>query len=263
MQTKATEIYDNIVLRLRQEFLDEAMERADNIEMTCSNTHFGKIGHADALIIIRRQAHNLKGMGSSFQFPIIALIAHRLEDYIADIREITARHAKDIEGFVDVLRELLGKGIEGLTPNEEEQQAILRRLPAKWAYEVEGVAQSNREFLLATPSKVAARLVERQLQGYGHRVVAASSAMEAFELGIRMKPDMVITSAIMEDITGVDLARAFHVMKATSHIPFVLLTSFPKNHDALKDLPETSSVVRIGSSFSDDLQAAMTKASVS
>lgn len=254
----STDTYDTIVARLRQEFLDEALERVQTIEKSVADVHFGKLSHADAIITIRRQAHNLKGMGSSFQFPIIALIAHRLEDYISDFSEIDRRHANDIEKYVDALRNLLEQGLSALTPVEEERSRILRSLPVRWTDDVLNVPQHDVEVLLITPSRVGSRLVERELRACGFRVIASNNAMEGLELGVRMKPDLIVASAVMEDISGIDMARAFHAMRATTSIPFALLTSFDRDNPALSELPSQTAIVRIGSYFSDDLAEVIT-----
>ena len=44
---------------------------------------------------------------------------------------------------------------------------------------------------------------------------------------------MVIASAVMDGIGGVDLALAFSAMSATRDIPFVLLTGFQRSHPEL------------------------------
>ena len=54
---------------------------------------------------------------------------------------------------------------------------------------------------------------------------------------------MVIASAVMDKISGIDLARALKSMTATRHIPFALLTSFDAKHPELRQLPDDVALV--------------------
>ncbi len=55
---------------------------------------------------------------------------------------------------------------------------------------------------------------------------------------------MIIASAMMEAVSGINLARAFSTMGSTSKIPFVLLTSFGRGHAELRGLPEDFRILR-------------------
>jgi len=94
--------------------------------------------------------------------------------------------------------------------------------------------------------------VDRELRACGYRVVAARTPFEAFELAFRMKPDMLMTSAVMDGIGGVDLVRAFAAMSATTNMPAVLLTSLDSGHSDLRDLPQDIPVVRLWRYFPED-----------
>ena len=82
MVSAAQNFHDPVIAQLRQEFLIDAAERIDVIHETLEST---KDSGECALLAIRREAHKLKGMGGSFDFPVISLIARRLEDYMANL----------------------------------------------------------------------------------------------------------------------------------------------------------------------------------
>jgi CheY-like chemotaxis protein len=106
---------------------------------------------------------------------------------------------------------------------------------------------------------VPLRLVERELVACGYRVVTSVSPLEAFELCVRMKPDMVITAMVMSDLSGIELARAFGAMETTAKIPVGLLTSLAPGHSSLKNLPGNTAIIRAGEHFQDDLAATITR----
>lgn len=251
--------FDSIVARLRQEFLEEAQDRLVEIEEAIGEEHAGQISGEEAIITIRRQAHNLKGMGASFQFPIVSMIAHRLEDYVSHIKDLADRHFTDIGQFVDAMRGVLEGNGAGLSASQAEHARILRSLPAKWTHEVIAGAKTDIEFLCVHTSKVPLRLVERELVNCGYRVVTSTSPIEAFELGVRTKPDMIISAMVMNDLSGLDLARALGAMEVTKDIPFCLLTSLAPDSHQLQNLPGNTAIIRAGEFFQDDLAAAITR----
>ncbi len=76
MPTAATSIVD----QLRDEFLADARDRLvqmqEAIELAFATGNAG----GDTLVALRRQGHNLKGMGGGFGFPSISVVAHLMED---------------------------------------------------------------------------------------------------------------------------------------------------------------------------------------
>ncbi len=73
-------IDDRIVAQLREAFLADARERIDLLQESLREA---AATAEKVLLTIRREAHSLKGTGASLGFPVVTLIAHRLEDYIA------------------------------------------------------------------------------------------------------------------------------------------------------------------------------------
>ncbi|MHA1113973.1 MAG: Hpt domain-containing protein, partial [Alphaproteobacteria bacterium] len=123
---------DEIILRLRQEFLDDSQDRTESLDRALAELRAGTGSEEDAVTCLRREAHNLKGTGAAFGFPIVTLIAHRLEDYLADAAGLGARQIEDTQKFVDALQTALESGA---SPGQAECDLLLRSLPAKWSPE--------------------------------------------------------------------------------------------------------------------------------
>ncbi|MHA1114207.1 MAG: hypothetical protein ACTSRY_06845, partial [Alphaproteobacteria bacterium] len=140
---------------------------------------------------------------------------------------------------------------------QAECDLLLRSLPAKWSPEAPEAVFADFEVLLITPSKVIGAVIERILQKRRFRVVASHSATNAFFLGMASRPNLVIVSAVMNPVNGVDIARAFAAMSATREIPFALLTSYAPDHPSLVALPRTVAILRAGPKFETDLDAAL------
>ena len=113
---------------------------------------------------------------------------------------------------------------------------------------------NNVEVLLSTPSKVAGKIVRTELQNCGFRVVRTDSAIDVFNIVVRSKPDAVVLSATMNEVNGIDLARAFDSMSFTTTMPIGILTSFALDHPMLQGIPESVTIIRTGAAhFADDM----------
>lgn len=240
MPTPNQDLVDEIILKLRQEFLSEATETLADICLVIEQVKNSGADADAALHKIRRDAHNLKGMGGSFGFPSITVIAHRLEDYLAGLDHLAERQFDDVLTFLYTMQDITDRGVD---PGDDEVARRVRSLPAKGAAKENYQATSNFEILLVAASSVVGRAVEGKLSSRGFRVVTVASPMEAFETVVRTRPDMVIASAMMEGIGGVDLSRALKAMSVTRDIPFVLLTSFGRAHSELRELSPTVGLI--------------------
>lgn len=239
---------DALFRQLQTEFLDTTDDCLDQIEKAIDGV-LRKGGNAkDALKEIRRQAHSIKGMSASLGYPLASMIAHRMEDYLSEETEVTSALSRVISGFTDPIREIAKAGDE---PTAEKATEIVRALPARRAPPDISVTTVDIEVLLGVPSNVTAKIVRDILQNCGFRVVRASTMADCFTLGVRARPDALIFALTLDELSGADLARAFHAMPSTAHMPVAILTSFDMDHAAFKNLPDGISVVRIGKEHFD------------
>ena len=93
----STEDRDQILAKLRGELLTDALERLEDIAEELVKSSSPGNDSEETLLAVRRQFHSLKGMGGSFGFPTITLVAHRLEDYLARAHVINSKIVIDIE----------------------------------------------------------------------------------------------------------------------------------------------------------------------
>ncbi len=248
------EAHDLILAELCDEFLADAGERLEDIS---EQIEIGLNADCDAqavLLAIRRQCHNLKGMGGSFGFPTITLISHRLEDYLARARVIDKAIANDIDCYCRHLTDIVSAGKD---PGPDSAARIVRDLPAITGFQIEDIDPKSTEVLLVTPSKTIGAIVARELNECGYAVTRVSNALEALQFAATTKPDLLITAAVMEIIDGISLARALAVIKPTANIPVGLLTSLDSGSRELDSLPDSVAVIRHGEYLSDDLAKAL------
>jgi len=173
---------------------------------------------------------------------------------LVDLETLNKRQLDDILKFLDRMQEISDSGVN---PGDEEVSKIVRTLPAKGAAKENFQEASNHEILLVAGSRIVRRAVEGELSKRGFRVVTVDSPIDVFETVIRTRPDMVIASAVMDKISGIDLARALKSMDATRHIRFALLTSFDATHPELRDLPDDVALVHHDRDINAELDAAV------
>jgi CheY-like chemotaxis protein len=235
--------------RLRDDFRDDAKARIGAMAYLIDAAD-ERDGAADTIALLRRQTRELKALASVSGYPMVSMIAHRLEDYLADLREINARARRDMGRFVSLLQSAVGRGIN---PEESEMGQLVRSLPMRRnGADTDDSPSSSAEILLVTTSNVVRMLVERELKGRGYRVVVARSPFEAFELAYRMKPDLLLVSNTMNGPGGPDLVRAFAAMSATRTMAAAVLTSMDGGNVSLRDLAPRVPTVRLGRYFTED-----------
>jgi len=76
---------------------------------------------------------------------------------------------------------------------------------------------------------------------------------EAFDLAAVIRPDLVITSAVLGAISGTDVIRAFDAMSITANTRLAVVTSFDRDHSELRNLSPDIAIVRLGATLEADL----------
>ena len=243
-------ISNAIMMQLCEEFLAHSQSRVEILDACIASMSAPDNADAGSLSEFLREVHNLKGAGGSFGFPAISLIAHRLEDYLLRAGAPTTKQLGDLQVFVDRLSDIIETGVN---PDDDATNSILRTLPVHSVFDPSEVVQRDVEVLLVIPSRAIGHLVSRELQACGYRVNTAQTPGMAFDIAIKTRPDMIITSAVLDPVSGIDLVRVFAAMALTEDIPIAVLTSFARNHQDFQRLPEGAAIIRLDDHLKDDL----------
>jgi CheY-like chemotaxis protein len=90
--------------------------------------------------------------------------------------------------------------------------------------------------LLAEDDKALRRYLEVVLQRAGYRVESAADGLEAMKVLLNKHIDLVITDAVMPNLSGNELCRFIRGTKRLADLPIVLLSALdPKNAGAETD----------------------------
>lgn len=244
---------DDIVARLRDDFLADARDRLETVDELLDALR-GSPGEEDeSALDIRREVHNLKGMGLAFGFPSISLISNLLEDYMASADPPLARHVAQTRLLHDTLADIVDQGTD---PGDTATADIIRRMPVHSSPDAKPKAPVDINVLLVIPSRSISQFISRSFAARGFRTSAVRTATEAFDLAAVMRPDIVITSAVLGAINSTDLVRALTVMSITASTRFAVVTSFDRDHPELRNLSTGVPILRLGDTLEADLDHA-------
>lgn len=231
------------------EVIDEARELVSNLELRVQQVKNGVLNPKEAAKQLSQESANLRMKARAVNLVGFGPLTHRLDAYLSEIDAVEARHANDLIAFADRISALL----DGEKVAVDDVAAVLRQLPQQNTFNVEDVTVMDRDVTLVLPQRSAAKVVGRELAACGYRVSTVLNPIEALELILETKPDLVITAQVMPRMSGVDLACALAAMPATRTIPVALLTSLDPDHPDLRALPMNVGLIRRGKQFGDDL----------
>jgi CheY-like chemotaxis protein len=245
--------------QVEAEFIEEVRDILNGIEVLIGNVRSHASPGGEGLARIRREMVNVAVRGATVDQPLITIIAHRLSEYLGDVVELDSHRLDDIQVFIDQIRRALDGGTEAASVADGAK--LVRALPARHVgnFNPADITATNVEIMMVIPDKAMSRIVERELHACGYRVTNVRSPFQAIETIIRTKPDMVIVSAVLNELSGVDVAAALTAMPSTRDLPVAILTSYSWGHPSLADLPTRVPVIRKGANFGDDLAEALSR----
>ncbi len=239
-------------LQVESEFLEEARDILNTLEILRENlrTHFND----EEMMKLRKNVQLLGAQAHAADFSIVSILAHRLDDYLDRIKTMQDPHASDVRMFLDKIESALDGTLQ-LGNKASAGAELVRELPAasKFDHEFGDLEKKNIEILVIIPDKATSHIVEREMAECGYRVSFAKTSFKGFELAVRTRPDMVLASGQIDELSGIDLAIAFASMPAAQNIPFALLTSNDWGHPSIRNLPHSAGLVRKGKNFGDDI----------
>lgn len=231
------------------EALDEARDVVAGLELRLQQVLSGDISKEEVKKVLTQDASSLSLKVKAVNLTGLSAICRRLEDYLWHMDSIEKKNIVDLQHFSDRITRVLDGSEEAISDVSKE----IRTLPHHTTFEVDEVTVTPKEVTVVLPQKVAARVVERELTECGYRVSTVLDSLEAFEIILDTKPDLVITSAVLPRLSGVDLLCALKAMPTTRDVSVALLTSLPLNHPDLRALPMNVGIIRRGDNFGSDL----------
>ncbi|HVM86362.1 MAG TPA: hypothetical protein VMW18_20875 [Candidatus Binatia bacterium] len=241
----------DMVAGLLAEFVGESQERvADLIK---------RIPKGEGLPELRRFIFDMAGQARNFGLSMLETVADQAQNYLTAIDKLDDEANDDLGKYLDVIQDLLQDLLGDGHHAEGDIRKMVRELPTRRINVDLDAPQEIRdvEVVLVMAPGTQQTFVERELRACGYRATAIPDTLKALAYAIRAKPDMMIVSAVMPNLSGIDLALAVSAIPATRNIPLAIITSLDAGDPQLKVLPKNVALIRKTSAFGDDLTKAL------
>lgn len=252
-----TKSKEQFLVELKQIFIESSEDRLQSSYAHLENIANNVGDYEENLMVVRRDIHSLKGMGNASGFPGITTISHRAEEYLLQTDKVTVKEISELYKYFDAIQILLESDEQ---PNADQIAEIVRKLPYNEANithkdgKEKNVTKRKTEALSVMPKSVHQRLISNELSNIGFRVSNITSSTEAIDLAIHTKPDCIITSAVIDAISGFELTKILRTIKNTKQIPVILVTSYDQKALKAENLPEDIRIAKKGEHFSKELE---------
>jgi CheY-like chemotaxis protein len=235
-----------MVAGLLAEFVGESQERCADL--------IRRIPKGDGLPELRRFVFDLAGQARNFGLTMLETVADQAQNYLTATTTLDDRAIDDLGQYLDLVQDLLN----GKQADEGDIRQLVRGLPVRRGVEIDEAPEvRDIEVVLVMSPGTQQTFVERELRACGYRATAIPDTLKALAYATRAKPDMMIVSAVMPQLSGIDLALALAAIPTTRNIPLAVITSLNADDPQLKVLPPSVALIRKTSAFGDDLTKAL------
>ena len=225
---------ENYQAQVDSDFEEEVRDELHTFDLHVGNMRVDGADKDGILESFNAGLDRLMNLRNSVDKPLFDLLLRRMENYVGDLSDPTDDQLSDIDAFLDVMH--------GVLDGEINEAEFFHSLPVRRPADLEDFRALDLEIIVVDASKTGARIVQRELVNCGYRVSLANRSFDALELAIRTRPDMIVSSGVLDEMSGVDLGAARAVVQPTETIPFALLTS--SKDASLKRLPANAVVIK-------------------
>ena len=251
----SNEDIQKVIESMKGEFIADCLEHLDGSDTSLDNIIEGRGSFDSHLVDLNRRVHSIKGTAATFGFSSIATIAHKLEDFIEASPSIYDC-LSSIQAFLDIMREVAESGVN---PINGEYHNILKNLPRAHS-KVEAVNPvRNVDILLVMHRDVQRKIIGQELSSCGFGTSFVESGADAISSIIKHAPNIVVSSVLLDDMSGMDLACALEGIKATRGIHFILLSSSNNISIEAAELPANAKAIHKDLGYAEQLTEQLIK----
>ena len=113
--------------------------------------------------------------------------------------------------------------------------------------------------MLLMPKGIQRKIVGKELSQFGFNIIIAETGLDAIDKAMKLKPGVIMSTLVTNDLSGVELANIFNSIQVTRNTPYLLVTSDELDNIDSEYLPDTVEILYKGKNFSRDLLAFLNK----
>lgn len=234
---------------LLQQFQEECEDRLSDINMLLENIINDEGDYEAQIKDIARSMHTLKGIGQPAGYPGMSLIMHRMEDYFKQLtlQKLTADNIRPLYKFIDKVNAL--RALEK-QPEGEDLKRILNDLPSHFS-EDDVVKTHNIDAIVIMPQSIQSKIIDAELKSCGFTTTRYDNSFEAIQMSALATPDLIVVSAIVDSLSGIEICNIYRAINATKEVPIILVTSYSEHERSGLKLPEKTMIAEKGGNFAD------------
>ncbi|SCA54849.1 hypothetical protein MTBPR1_10096 [Candidatus Terasakiella magnetica] len=217
-----------ILAQMNEKFIETAHEKLTRLNeileliAAMNDTDFQMDSQMDSAVYeeFHREIHSLKGMGGTFQMPLVTQLCHRFEDYLENSTHLSSEQVDDAYKYVDRLSDLI--------ESDEAQDTSkvdywLGNLPQKDTSKPDSVKDSSAQVLIIGNNVELIAEIAPSFEENGFSVLSTISAFKGYKTAIQKKPEIIVVSQELEEMDGAELVRSLDSMRQMSKVKIALI----------------------------------------
>ncbi len=219
-----------ILAQMSEKFIETAHEKIARLNEIL--ILLGRPGENEKSLLeeFHREVHSLKGMGGTFQMPLVSKLCHKFEDFLSGESAASDSLIEDCYAYLDRLNDLIESGQAG---DLEKTQTWLSNLPQKGTVAETRAEAKRNKVLIITPSSDMVNEIAPLFEDNGFEVASASSAFRGYKAAVLHKPDVVLAAQVQDEMDGAELVRSLGALQALSQTKFAMIC--PDRRQALSE----------------------------
>ncbi|WP_419796596.1 MAG: Hpt domain-containing protein [Terasakiella sp.] len=219
-----------ILAQMSEKFIETAHEKIARLNEILVLLSRSNEDEKSLLEEFHREVHSLKGMGGTFQMPLVSKLCHKFEDFLSGEKKSSDGLIGDCYAYLDRLNDLIESGQAG---DLEKIEIWLANLPQKGTVAEPHSESKRNKVLIISSSPEMVNEITPLFQDNGFTVTSASSAFRGYKAAVLHKPDVVLSAQVQDEMDGAELIRSLGSLQALSQTKFAMIC--PDRRQALSE----------------------------
>lgn len=221
---------DAILAQMNDKFIETAQEKLVRLNEILEELPGSGQNRAALVEEFHREIHSLKGLGGTFQMPLVTKICHMFEDYLASTSDFSESLIVDCYSYLDRLNDVIASGHSA---DEKEAAEWLADLPDKKGDTTVSQKTGAPKVLFVISSDQLRDEIAPLFRDNGFDVIESSSAFRAYKAAVQQKPRVIVVSQQLGEMDGAELLRSFSGMRQMSQTQMAMIC--PDRRQALSE----------------------------
>jgi len=220
----------DIIAQMSERFVETAQEKLARLNDILNQLGRSREDEQVLMEEFRREVHSLKGMGGTFQMPLVTRLCHKFEDFLTHEEPGASNLIEDCFIYLDRLNDLIDSAQAG---DESKADIWLANLPEKSKKAAETRQDAENKVLLITNDQSLIDEIAPLFEMNGFSVTHASSAFRGYKAAVLQNPDIVLVAQCQDEMDGAELVRSLAALQGLSTATFAMIC--PDRHAALSE----------------------------